>query len=119
MQNSPTAQSNAAFLHSAFFLLPWLARRALVLIVRVYQLALSPAKNLLLGPSSRCRFEPSCSQYAIEAVKIHGALGGGWLAAKRICRCHPWGKWGKDPVPPIKPKSPPADLRISDFGSRI
>ena len=60
-----------------------------VLLVRLYQLILSPAKNVLLGPAGYCRFEPSCSQYAAEALKTHGALNGSWLAAKRICRCHP------------------------------
>ncbi len=73
-----------------------------ILLVRLYQLVLSPAKNVLLGPSGYCRFEPSCSQYAIEAVKIHGATAGGLLAVKRICRCHPWGAHGEDPVPPFK-----------------
>jgi len=71
-----------------------------ILLVRLYQLTLSPAKNVLLGPAGHCRFEPSCSQYAAEALKTHGALNGSWLAAKRICRCHPWGEFGEDPVPP-------------------
>jgi putative membrane protein insertion efficiency factor len=73
-----------------------------LLLVRLYQLVLSPAKNVLLGPAGYCRFEPSCSQYAAEALKTHGALNGSWLAAKRICRCHPWGAHGADPVPPVK-----------------
>ena len=46
-----------------------------------------------------CRFTPTCSQYAVEALQKHGALKGGWLAAKRIGRCHPWGGSGHDPVP--------------------
>ena len=90
-----------------------------VLLVRVYQLILSPAKNVLLGPAGYCRFEPSCSQYAAEALKTHGALSGGWLTAKRICRCHPWGAHGADPVPPVRsPKSKdlPAELRVSNVG---
>jgi len=100
-----------------------------VLLVRVYQLILSPAKNALLGPAGHCRFEPSCSQYAVEALKTHGALGGGWLAAKRVCRCHPWGDFGEDPVPAAKspkskvqsPKSDVAgaELGIPDAGFRI
>lgn len=61
--------------------------------VRFYQLVISP----LLGP--RCRFQPTCSHYAIEAIQSHGGLKGGWLAAKRIARCHPWGGFGYDPVP--------------------
>ncbi|AXT48979.1 membrane protein insertion efficiency factor YidD [Chromobacterium rhizoryzae] len=67
--------------------------RLFVLLIRFYQLAISP----WLAP--RCRFQPTCSSYAIEAVKKHGALKGGWLAAKRIGRCHPWGGSGYDPVP--------------------
>lgn len=62
-------------------------------LIRFYQYAISP----LLPP--RCRYQPTCSQYAIEAVSKYGALKGGWLAAKRIGRCHPWGGSGYDPVP--------------------
>lgn len=51
------------------------------------------------GRPSPCRFQPSCSQYAIEALEAHGALRGGWLAAARIGRCNPWGPYGFDPVP--------------------
>ncbi len=62
--------------------------------IRAYQLGLSP----LLGP--RCRFYPSCSQYALEAVDSHGVLRGLWLAARRVGRCHPWHPGGVDLVPP-------------------
>ena len=62
-------------------------------LIRFYQYALSP----MLPP--RCRYQPTCSQYAIEAVHKYGVLKGGWLAAKRIGRCHPWGGSGYDPVP--------------------
>jgi len=97
-----------------------------IVLVRVYQLTLSPAKTFLLGPAGHCRFEPSCSQYAIEALKTHGAAAGGWLAAKRVCRCHPWGGCGEDPVPGVKiqvPSSksqvPAPELRVSNAGFRI
>ena len=63
------------------------------LLIRGYQLAISP----LLGP--RCRYLPTCSEYAAEAVLVHGALRGGWLGLRRIARCHPWGGSGFDPVP--------------------
>ena len=68
--------------------------RALDILVVVYQWTLRP----LLG--ANCRYLPSCSDYAREALKTHGALGGTLLAARRICRCHPWGGFGFDPVPP-------------------
>ena len=67
--------------------------RALMGLVRGYQLIISP----MLPPT--CRYEPSCSHYAIEALQRHGPLKGGWLALKRILRCHPWGSSGYDPVP--------------------
>lgn len=98
----------------------------LVLFVRLYRLILSPFIAFLAGPSGACRFEPTCSQYAIEALKTHGALTGSWLAAKRICRCHPGAECGHDPVPPVaskvqglKSKVPHSGLRISKFGFRI
>jgi uncharacterized protein len=52
--------------------------------------------------SPRCRFLPTCSTYAVEAVRTHGALRGGWLATRRVGRCHPWNPGGIDPVPPRK-----------------
>jgi len=74
-------------------------RSILILMVRGYRLTISPAKVFLFGPLSHCRFTPSCSEYALEAMRTHGALRGSWLAAKRICHCHPWGGCGEDPVP--------------------
>ncbi|CAK7075358.1 MULTISPECIES: membrane protein insertion efficiency factor YidD [Burkholderiales] len=71
--------------------------RMLVLLVRGYQLFISP----MLGP--RCRFHPTCSQYAVEALQTHGAVKGGWLALRRVLRCHPLHPGGHDPVPPAKP----------------
>lgn len=68
-------------------------RALLVGALRLYQRVLSP----LLGP--RCRFYPSCSSYAIEALERHGAMRGSWLAARRLCRCHPLHEGGFDPVP--------------------
>ena len=73
--------------------LPLIPRRAAAAAIRAYQLFLSP----LLPPS--CRFTPSCSQYALEAVTRHGALRGSWLAARRLARCHPFHPGGFDPVP--------------------
>jgi putative membrane protein insertion efficiency factor len=69
------------------------AARLLALPIRAYRLVLSP----LLGPN--CRFQPTCSAYALEALGRHGALRGGLLAVLRVARCHPWGGSGFDPVP--------------------
>ena len=66
----------------------------LIALIRVYQWGISP----LLGP--KCRYTPTCSQYAVEALKKHGLLKGSWLAIRRVARCHPWGGAGFDPVPP-------------------
>ena len=68
-------------------------RAILIVLIRGYQLLLSP----LLG--NHCRFYPSCSPYAREAIERHGALRGGWLAIRRVLRCHPWHPGGVDPVP--------------------
>ena len=76
---------------------PSLAARALRTLVRGYRLLLSP----WLG--SACRFTPSCSVYALEALERHGALGGGWLTTRRLLRCHPGCAGGHDPVPPQPP----------------
>lgn len=65
-----------------------------VLLIRFYQVCLSPLK-----PSGTCRFTPTCSQYALEALRKHGLFKGSWLALRRILRCHPWGGSGYDPVP--------------------
>lgn len=73
-----------------------LLRRALVLPIRGYQMFVSP----LLGP--RCRFYPSCSAYAVEAITTHGVLRGLYLAVRRLLRCHPWNPGGLDPVPPAR-----------------
>jgi hypothetical protein len=68
-------------------------RRLLVLLVRAYQRLVGP----VLPPA--CRFHPSCSAYAVGALERHGALRGGWLAARRVLRCHPFHPGGIDPVP--------------------
>ncbi|MGH8022712.1 MAG: membrane protein insertion efficiency factor YidD [Limisphaerales bacterium] len=71
----------------------------LLFCIQVYRRLISPAQVFLFGGGSGCRFTPSCSQYAAEAIRRHGALAGGALALKRICRCHPLGGCGHDPVP--------------------
>lgn len=80
-------------------MLKWL----LILPIRIYQWTISP----LLGPN-KCRYQPTCSHYAIEAINEWGIFKGSWLAAKRIGSCHPWGGHGPDPVPK-NPKKTPTD----------
>ena len=69
------------------------AARLLALPVRGYRLVFSP------WVGHGCRFQPTCSTYALEALEVHGALRGGWLALRRVLRCHPWGDSGIDNVP--------------------
>ncbi|MFY8092071.1 MAG: membrane protein insertion efficiency factor YidD [Niveispirillum sp.] len=76
----------------------WLLRA----FVFFYRWAIRP----MMGPP-RCRFYPSCSHYALEALSVHGALRGGWLTLRRLARCHPWGGDGYDPVPPRQSGSSP------------
>tara|TARA_B100000073_G_scaffold230444_1_gene192415 strand:- start:580 stop:801 length:222 start_codon:yes stop_codon:yes gene_type:complete len=64
-----------------------------IIPIKLYQILLSP----LLGQS--CRYHPTCSQYAVEAIEKYGPIKGVWLGIKRIARCHPWGGSGHDPVP--------------------
>jgi putative membrane protein insertion efficiency factor len=71
-------------------------RRAVVLLLRLYRLVISP----LYGQT--CRFYPSCSEYALIAVERHGVIRGGWLAARRLLRCNPWNPGGVDTVPSLK-----------------
>jgi len=82
--------------------------RVLIALVRFYQKAISPWTL----PS--CRYVPTCSSYAVEALQVHGAARGGWLAVRRICRCHPWGGHGYDPVPPRAD-----DTTAGDASSRL
>ncbi len=70
--------------------------KVLLGVIRIYRRGISP-----LSPSS-CRFTPTCSAYAVEAIEQHGTLRGSWLATKRVFRCHPFGKWGYDPVPRVE-----------------
>jgi hypothetical protein len=74
-----------------------LGRGAVIALIYVYQGVAS------VFPKAACRFEPSCSNYGLEAVRVHGAAAGGWLTLKRILRCRPGGGFGVDPVPPADP----------------
>ena len=78
-----------------------LPKQLLGALVRAYRFFISP----LLPPA--CRFHPSCAAYAEQALQDHGALRGGWLATRRLCRCGPWHSGGLDPVPEAKPGRAP------------
>lgn len=80
-------------------------KHLLIWLIKGYRLAISP----LYGPV--CRYYPSCSAYALEAVTVHGALRGSWLAGRRVLACHPWAPGGYDPVPPR------GTLRVHDRGA--
>ena len=90
------------------------AQYLLTLVLRIYRAAISPALTTIFGPLGfGCRFTPTCSQYALEAIRAHGALQGAALAARRLCRCHPWGGEGADPVPPAGSESDAAQPRTA------
>jgi putative membrane protein insertion efficiency factor len=75
---------------------------AAVGLIRIYQRTVSPLLPALFGPSCGCRFHPSCSHYAAEAVVAHGPLKGSWLTARRLLKCTPLHRGGLDPVPPAR-----------------
>ena len=84
-------------------------KAALIALIRLYQLTLSRVLVAIFGPI--CRFEPSCSRYAMQCLELHGVLRGSLLSAKRLCRCHPFHPGGYDPppLPSHEPTPPSAD----------
>lgn len=92
------------------------AQHILIFLVRLYRWTLSPVLGALFGPNGGCRYTPSCSKYALEAIQRHGAIPGSWLAVKRICRCNPLGGCGHDPVP-SDVKSHPSKFKTALHGS--
>ena len=84
----------------------------LIFAIRAYRWMVSPAQVFLFGTTGGCRFTPTCSQYALESIRTRGALAGSWLGLKRICRCHPWGDCGHDPVPEKELGVRPSALRF-------
>lgn len=86
--------------HSLAGAIVQLPARALIGLIRIYQRLVSPVLPALFGPNCGCRFAPTCSHYAADAVRTHGALRGAWLAARRLVKCTPLHPGGFDPVPP-------------------
>ncbi|MGH7993876.1 MAG: membrane protein insertion efficiency factor YidD [Limisphaerales bacterium] len=84
----------------------------LVFAVRLYRWTVSPLLVFLFGPAGGCRFTPSCSQYAVDAIRSQGVLAGSGLAVRRICRCHPWADGGHDPAPKPEVGSQRSEFRI-------
>lgn len=80
-------------------------KHVLIWLIRAYRYAVSPLYGQV------CRFHPTCSAYALQAVTVHGALRGTWLAGRRVLSCHPWAAGGYDPVPPQ------GTLRVHDRGA--
>jgi len=91
---------------------------AIRIAIRFYQRVLNPMLKVAAGPAAGCRFTPTCSNFFLEVVVIHGPLRGAWLGICRIFRCHPWGACGYDPVPPL-PGTAGAPAADSHHGSHL
>ena len=88
-------------------------RAALVGLIRLYQVGISP------WTPAACRYTPTCSSYAIQALQRHGAARGSWLAFRRLMRCHPWGGQGYDPVPLVWGKKIEGDVGLRGMEGQI
>jgi putative membrane protein insertion efficiency factor len=84
----------------------------LIALLKAYRFGISPLYGQV------CRYHPTCSAYALEAVQTHGAVRGTWLAARRVARCHPWAAGGLDPVPPQRNRTP-KNRRSSTLSSTL
>ena len=116
MQFAKEWRSSYGFRRSLVDRISSLVIHFLVFIIRLYRWTVSPALPFLFGPTGGCRFTPTCSQYAMDAIRSRGALTGGWLAVKRICRCHPLGDCGHDPAPETEFRIPPSPIRLDAAG---
>ncbi len=105
MMSRPTVLTLLRFLSA-------IPARVLLGGLRLYQVTLSPVLPVVFGPNCGCRFYPSCSHYATEAVRTHGAIKGAFFGFWRILRCNPLSAGGSDPVPPVRPLSRPVCERV-------
>ncbi|MFB9315405.1 membrane protein insertion efficiency factor YidD [Nocardioides plantarum] len=80
----------------------------LIGLLKLYRLLISPLYGQV------CRYYPTCSAYALEAVQVHGSIKGSWLAVRRVARCHPWAAGGVDKVPPRRTRSPRPPAPVAD-----
>jgi putative membrane protein insertion efficiency factor len=108
-----TDKSRVSWLSLLGTVLVSLPRRLLLALIALYQRTLSPVLPAMFGPACGCRFYPTCSRYAAEAVNTHGALRGAWLAGLRLLKCTPLHPGGLDPVPPRIAARLPACVRVS------
>ncbi len=99
------------FAANLFAFLASLPARTLLAAIRIYQRTLSPALPALFGSACGCRFTPTCSHYAADAVRKHGAIFGAWLAVRRLAKCTPFHPGGFDPVPARR--APPRCARVT------
>lgn len=90
---------------------PSIFARVLIALVRIYQRTLSPVLPVVFGPNCGCRFAPTCSHYAAEALREHGAVVGSWLSVRRLIKCTPLHPGGFDPVPPRRERHVPVCVR--------
>jgi len=100
------ASARAGFFNSSLVI------AVLVFAIRLYRWTVSPVVVFVFGPAGGCRFTPSCSQYAVDAIRSQGVLAGSGLAIRRICRCHPWSDGGHDPAPEKEGRIPNPESRI-------
>ena len=101
---------------SEFRIFPFLAAipaKVLLGFIRIYQKTLSPVLPVVFGPNCGCRFHPTCSHYAAESVRTHGAIKGSLLGVWRLLKCNPLHEGGFDPVPPARPLSRPVCERVA------